>query len=280
MSVIPKSDLKILNQEIETDTEDAVGTYRLHVGSKIVYLTIPVGTFDDATMCRPDLLISALPPVPSTPFTRMYVSRASDNSLAAATSTDPLPEVNPVLHWHPRRIDVLSLKKLTRYRAGVHQVEFEGNVAVAKIAVFDWNVRSIEREIWAYGRLEDERDEHPDQSLIGPAVLGLLTESAGGRVIGFLMEKVKGRSAGVEDLERCAALVKRVHALGMIHGDLNRYNFVVDDSEGRVMLLDWEHAEPVDLAKEEERARAEEELRSLPEELTEATGRGATVILH
>lgn len=94
-----------------------------------------------------------------------------------------------------------------------------------------------------------------------------LTEN--GRVIGFLTEKVEGDSAGIEDLASCQALVRRLHALGLVHGDVNRYNFVVDRRPGGVILLvDFEHADGYD----EEEGR--KELESLESELTEETGRG------
>jgi hypothetical protein len=56
--------------------------------------------------------------------------------------------------------------------------------------------------------------------------------------------------------------------MGLVHGDVNRYNFMVDRAKGYVRMLDFEHAEDF----EEEKARLEME--SLPVEMTEETGRG------
>lgn len=58
----------------------------------------------------------------------------------------------------------------------------------------------------------------------------------------------------------------------MVHGDVNWYNFLVDRVSGSsVRLVDFEHTEDFD------ELLAREELLSLPAELTEESGRGATV---
>lgn len=143
------------------------------------------------------------------------------------------------------------------------------SVVVAKIACFDWQVARIERETWAYSLLTEHRHLHPDEPPIAPDFLGHLTEN--GRVMGFLLEKVEGTSASIDDLAICEALLRRIHGLGLIRGDVNRHNFIVDresSRSGTVRLVDFEHAEDFD----EEQARSE--LLSLPAELVEETGRG------
>ncbi|KAF8248813.1 hypothetical protein K440DRAFT_623853 [Wilcoxina mikolae CBS 423.85] len=44
---------------------------------------------------------------------------------------------------------------------------------------------------------------------LAPAFLGHITEN--GRIMGFLLEKVEGRSAGIEDLTACQECLKRVY---------------------------------------------------------------------
>lgn len=101
---------------------------------------------------------------------------------------------------------------------------------------------------------------------IAPTFLGHLTEN--GRVIGFLLEKAEGTSAAIEDLPKCEKVLGQLHDMGLIHGDVNRYNFIVNRSNGHVRMVDFEHAKPFD----EEQARLE--LESLTSELVEDTGRG------
>lgn len=189
-----------------------------------------------------------------------------DGSLVCKPSTEPLREIETT--WHDQRIDVLSLEREERFRSGVHEVHYNNAPAIAKIACFPWQIPQIERETWAYSELEYHHRQHPDEPPIGPRFLAHLKENDG-RVVGFLLEKLGGEPACIDDLANCEALLRRLHdGVGLVHGDVNRYNFIVDRAKGYVRLVDFEHAR----AFEEELAK--EELMSLPAELTEETGRG------
>ena len=72
----------------------------------------------------------------------MRISRDEHGHLMPIVSNDPLPEVRTA--WHERRVDVLSLKRTRRLRSGVHEVQYDGIPAVAKIACFDWDIARIE----------------------------------------------------------------------------------------------------------------------------------------
>ncbi|KAF4446304.1 alpha-galactosidase A [Fusarium austroafricanum] len=104
MTMLPKSDMEILSQEI-TDED---GHYRLRTGLRVRYLTISVGTFDDDTVCRPYLLIPNLPDLPDSSWTTMSISRDENGSLTSVTSMDPLPEIRTA--WHEQHVDVLTLE--------------------------------------------------------------------------------------------------------------------------------------------------------------------------
>ena len=266
MKMLPKSDMEILSQRISDET----GYYRLRSGRRVYYLTIPVGVYDDDTMCRPYLLIPSLPDLPDSPWISMTISRDENGSLMSTISTDPLPEVRTT--WHALHVDVLSLERTRRLRSAVHEVRYNGALAVAKIACFPWDVARMERETWAYSVLASQQDPDGSSPRVAPDFLGHLTEN--GRVMGILLQKVDGEPACIDDLPRCEALLRRLHRLGLVHGDVNRYNFVVDRGSGGsdVRLVDFEYAEDFD----EELARAE--LLSLPAELAEETGRGGTVV--
>jgi RIO-like serine/threonine protein kinase len=96
--------------------------------------------------------------------------------------------------------------------------------------------------------------------------LAHLTEN--GRVIGMLLEKVDGDFASMDNITGCEAALRDLHRMGMVHGDVNRYNFIVDPVTSHIRMVDFEHVEEI----EEEKARAE--IASLPNELTEETNRG------
>lgn len=123
----------------------------------------------------------------------------------------------------------------------------------------------LENETHVY-KLLAERDTRDGISPIAPGFLAHLTES--GRVMGFLMEKVGGQFASIDDLAACE------RALGRFHSDVNRYNFLVDRASGEVRLLDFKHTEIFDPEK------AAQEMASLALELSEDTKRGAPGIME
>ncbi|CZT18497.1 uncharacterized protein RCC_04342 [Ramularia collo-cygni] len=127
----------------------------------------------------------------------------------------------------------------------------------------------MERETWAYMVLDQQQQLHEPK--ITPQVLGHLTEC--GRVIGLLFEKLDGRFASISDLPKCTEALKRLHQIGLTHGDVNRYNFIMNDREDRMQMVDFEHASAF------EEVAAKEELDSLERELSEETGRGGPAIL-
>ncbi|KAF4763109.1 hypothetical protein N7455_010847 [Penicillium solitum] len=72
---------------------------------------------------------------------------------------------------------------------------------------------------------------------IGPRFLGYPLED--GRVIGFLMERIaNARHAGPQDLDIFQQTLAQLHALGIKHGDVNRFNFLIRDS--RAILSDFD----------------------------------------
>ncbi|TVY35430.1 hypothetical protein LOCC1_G008939 [Lachnellula occidentalis] len=257
---VPKSEIEVLSQEIDED----FGTYRIRAGQRVHYVTISTAVFDEDTMCQPRLLIPQLPDFPDETWTTMEVRRKSDGSLTSDISFEALPAVKTV--WHPTTIDVLSLEKVKRHRSGVHEVLFSGRPAICKIACFGWQIPRIEHETYTYSAIEEYRE--PGDPVVAPAFLGHVTEN--GRVIGMLLEKMDGDFASMDDLPACREALENVHRMNMIHGDVNRYNFILDRSHEpvHVRLVDFEHAEPYEASK------ALEELQSLSSELAETTGRG------
>lgn len=265
---VPKSQLEVLNQLIDVG-EGGEGNYRIRAAHRVHYVTIPNSTFDDHIMCRPFLLIPLLPDFPDTDWTTMHVSRNTHGAIQSKISYDPLPAIPDP--WHPQHIDVLSLPRLRHFRSHVHEVECAGQRAIAKIALWSWQFRAKRIETRVYHEFAYDREDNPLELTCAPGFLGHLTEN--GRVIGVLLEWVEGESAGIGDLAGCEAVVRRMHALDMVHGDVNRYNFIVDRGSNHIRVIDFEHVENFD----EEKAR--KELESLEGELREETGRGAPTVL-
>jgi predicted Ser/Thr protein kinase len=134
---------------------------------------------------------------------------------------------------------------------------------IAKIARFEWELPRIEQETRAYQLLEG--------SGLAPRFLAHLHEN--GRIAGFLLEKLEGRSASFQDLSVCETALGKLHELGLVHGDVNRYNFLVTEEGAK--LLDFErlreNASPESMSKELENLRAE---------LVDESGRGGGFIFH
>ncbi|KAJ8123737.1 hypothetical protein ONZ43_g381 [Nemania bipapillata] len=134
---------------------------------------------------------------------------------------------------------------------------------IAKIASFEWELPRIEQETRAYQLLEG--------SGLAPRFLAHIHEN--GRIMGFLLEKLEGRSASIQDLSGCEAALRKFYELGFVHGDVNRYNFLV--TEDGVKLLDFEcfqeNASPEAMSKE---------LESLSAQLVDESGRGGGFIFH
>ncbi|KAF5613678.1 uncharacterized protein FTJAE_13844 [Fusarium tjaetaba] len=266
ISIVPKSNIEVLNQEIDDDE----GLYRIRAGNRVHYVTIPgPGSpnpiFEQDTLCRPHLLVPALPPFPDADWTKMRLSRAQDGSVQSDISFEPLDKIECT--WHPRQINILSLKRIKYHKQRIREVEYEGKTAISKIAILEWLIPQIEHETRMYEALT--RLQSPDEDRMTPEVLGHLFE--GGRNIGFLLEKIEGEYATLADLPKCEAALRRLHELGFVHGDANRYNFIVEQSTGNVKMIDFEHAEQYD----EKKAKAE--LEELAAELTDDSGRGAPV---
>lgn len=260
---IPKDEIKVLSQEIFPD----VGFYRLLAG-RVRYITMPTTTLDEDTMCRPYLFIPALPDIPDGEWTEMYIEK-DGNGFKTCISYTTLDAVYTV--WHPNLVDVLTLPKCKVLNKRIYETKYLGKPTMMKIANFPYDVGQIEDETWAYSMLNAYEQNHPELPPLTPKFLGHLVEH--GRVIGFLLEKVEGRGACLDDLAVCKDLIARVHDAGLVHGDVNRYNFMINDQDpARSCILDFEHSEPFDQTK------ATEELESLVEELNEETGRGKALV--
>ena len=255
------STISILNQIID----DLEGAYRVRFGDRVGYLIISTDVFDEDTMCRPNLLIPKLPELPQDGWTKIKIVRPSVGApLEIIATNHPLPEIETV--WHRDKIDVLSLTQSKCHRSNVHEVLYGGIPAISKIAAFDWQIPRLGRETWAYSILDQHQRPEFGEPKISPRVLGHLTEC--GRVMGILLERLDEGFASADDLPDCSNALRRLHEIGMVHGDVNRYNFVVNKQSRQVSMVDLEHAAALD------EATAELELQSLVSELKEDTGRG------
>jgi predicted Ser/Thr protein kinase len=252
----------ILNQEIDVDGSTP-SFYRMLVNNQhFKYITIEPGIFEVDDLCFPPALLSQLPPFPSGDWNYGRISRTAEHPTGffAETCKKEFPSIKPL--WHSKSYDYLSFKIGERLRANVYEVsspQFDRRV-IAKFARFEWEIGYYVAETQVYSWI----DGHG----IGPEFLGYLTEED--RVIGFLMEYVEGRHATISDLPACETLVRRLHGLGILHGDLNKHSFLVSD--GRAVLIDFETAQ-----RSEDSEAMEREMKSLEGQLLDESGIGGVV---
>ena len=62
-----------------------------------------------------------------------------------------------------------------------------------------------------------------------------------GRIMSFLVEKVEGCSASMDDISECKAVLRQLYQLGLRYNDVNRYDFLINAD--RVKLVDFEHTQ-------------------------------------
>ncbi|KAL8704110.1 MAG: hypothetical protein Q9201_002724 [Fulgogasparrea decipioides] len=242
--------LAILN--IGDDPKDPSTSYRVSKDDgRIVYISIDADVFDEDVYCFPPALIDQLPAFPAGDWNKGYISKTKERPEPhfAWTRCATLPRVTST--WHKTYVEYKSLELGERLRPNVYEaLHPELGEVVAKYAAFEWEIGYCQAETEAYAWIEGHG--------IGLKFLGHLTEE--GRVIGFVMQKLQGRHACIGDLASCTEVVQRLHSLGMLHGDLNRHNFLV--TEGRTALIDFESC-----TKSQDQAKRASELQGLEREL-------------
>ncbi|KAI1111608.1 alpha-galactosidase A [Nemania sp. NC0429] len=255
---------------MEVDDDDLVESeYRLRIGNQVKYLVISPGTFDRGTLSFP------VPSLPRLPYNEEWtVANISRDKTSGDLKTSILNRTlaGVKCQWHHTRVDCLELERTKQLTATAFEALSHSilpatlpspAIVIAKIARFEWELPRIEQETRAYQLLEG--------SGLAPRFLAHVHEN--GRIIGFLLQKMEGRPASIEDLSVCETALKNLHELGFVHGDVNRYNFLVTEEGAK--LLDFEclqeNASPESMSKELENLRAE---------LVDESGRGGGFIFH
>ncbi|KAF7560262.1 hypothetical protein G7046_g3889 [Stylonectria norvegica] len=267
---------RIISMELDTSGRSDCD-FRILAGDNVKYITVKAGALDAETLL--DMPLNFQNIIPMLPYDQndwnsAYISRdESSGNLTTTLSQTELPGVQAI--WHSETINFLELSRtkllsVLSFECVRKQVSSKDDsvsetpeieisrVMIAKVARFWWEVQYIEAETQIYKLLQPLG--------ITPKFLGHIHE--GGRVIGFLLERVEGRAAGIQDLAICRTALQRLHHLRILHGDSNRYNFIVG-TNGKVTLIDFEKSK-VDA----EASLLENEMALLEEQLREETGRG------
>lgn len=250
--------LNILHMSVDENGEDSY--YHVLVnGQRFKYIVIESGTYDIDDLSFPPGLLSKLPQLPPGDWNLGHISISAETASPSFAWTVRKNFSSIETMWHPTYVDFLSLK-LGRLMANVYEVTLSGfdSPVIAKFARFPWEIEYYNNETLAYSWIEGHD--------IGPKFLGHLTEE--GRMIGFLLAKVDGHHAGINDLHHCWAAVSKLHRLG-ISRDLNRHNFLVSSS--RACIVDFESARKTD-----DQQTLDLELHNLEEQLRSKSTRGGS----
>ncbi|OQE39952.1 hypothetical protein PENCOP_c006G05214 [Penicillium coprophilum] len=246
---------------LQAEADDESESYfRLLINGSVRYITVAQGIWSTDDMCFGPSLASILPDIPPGNWNDGVVTKhpkSGEPYFARATRTS-FPGVENT--WHNTFVDYLDLEESRRLRTGIYDVkcfQFEEPVVV-KFARFDWEIGYLEGETAAYHLIEGHD--------IGPRFLGHVTED--GRVIGILMERIaNARHAGPQDLDICQKTLTRLHTLGIKHGDVNRFNFLIRDS--KAILIDFDTARKCGDVRS-----LDQELQGLQEALESLSSRG------
>ena len=223
--------LEVLDQEVD-EIGPAPSHYRILQDYKhSKYISIDFGVYDSDVLRFPPDLLDALPIFPPGDWNSGHITTTASepNPHFSLIERKELPSINTT--WHPTYCDFASLEIGERLMSNILLTTFEHQTVIVKYASFDWEIDYYEVETQVYSWLQGYS--------IGPKFLGHLTEE--GRVIGFLLEKVEGRHATIKDLGTCTEVVKKLHSLDILHGDLNKYNFII--AHQQAVLIDYETAE-------------------------------------
>lgn len=255
--------LRLLHAEVDEGDEDS-HLRLLHKNKHVKYVTVAAGVYMPDDMCFEPTITALLEPLlPPGQWNYGYITRDPTTGLPHFAEVAQKQFASVTSIWHPTTIDHLDLVLGESLKPGVYdatcpRLELP---AVAKFACWDWEISCIDNESAAYQWLEGHN--------IGPRFLGHISEE--GRVIGFLTERVMdgdidARHATAADLEACSQALKKLHHLGILHGDVYRYNILMTNNGAT--LMDFANAR-----KSDDSSAFEEELQLLEERLNSELGK-------
>lgn len=156
-----------------------------------------------------------------------------------------------------------DLRTVSRISDRISRVSCDGETRILKIAQFKYEIPYLQQEVSVYSTLTSAGFP------LAPRFIGYVYEETKDRTVGFLMEEIFGNPPDIQNLSECVKTVRLLHTFGIVHGDPNRYNFLMTENGAKV--FDFE----VSVAKEDVGpAAAQEEIESLEAKLKDESGIG------
>ncbi|KAF1993738.1 hypothetical protein P154DRAFT_502962 [Amniculicola lignicola CBS 123094] len=226
----------VLEKVLSLDLEDEDYLYRIQRGARIVYVSVLYGGFiptTDRTDSSRILEKLRTLPVWDKQWSTLTITHTSGVVSFLEDTFEPhrLSHL-PIRIPSPPYYNFLDLVVVDRISDRVSLISFEGNQYILKIARFRHELKALYTEIMAYSTL--------NEFSFAPNLLGYVYEETEDRVIGFLIEALNGRHPNVEDLEICRHAMLELHSRGVVHGDLNKFNIVIEGTKPK--FIDFEAA--------------------------------------
>ncbi|TWU74618.1 hypothetical protein ED733_001826 [Metarhizium rileyi] len=128
--------------------------------------------------------------------------------------------------------DLLKLQNLKAVKSRTWSCLHHGRRCYLKTARFQFEVNALAREVNAYHALRN--------SDLCPNLVGYVYEESPDRVVGFLMEEIVGYHPTIDDLAPCEAALRKLHNMGIAHGDPHKYNIIIAVDGAK--FIDFEQA--------------------------------------
>jgi hypothetical protein len=148
-----------------------------------------------------------------------------------------LPHALPaeILLKHVPRYNFFDLELLGRSKHRTSRARIGGDEVFVKISPFSYQLGYLRQEVTMYHHLSIAN------SPLVPELLGYVYEEIPDRIIGFLCQAIPGRHPLAADYDTCLDALKQIHATGVIHGDINKYNILITPTN-KVVFIDLENS--------------------------------------
>jgi hypothetical protein len=260
----PSNSMEDAEELLSLDLEDTDYLYRIRRGDRIVYVSVSPDLIPKSDRTNGPKVLGHLEKVPkwNERWKTLTVGKTSDGVLSEVDRF--LPHSLAERHVSSGYYNLLDLTRIRRISDRVSLVSQSEQKGMLKIARFEHELEALSTEVKAYSILQAHH------SALAPKFLGYVYEEEDNRVIGFLMEVLHGSHPQSRDQQVCEAAIQQLHGIGIVHGDLNKYNILIEGDT--VKFVDFEVATFRDDHDFEQSKDLEAE--SLAGSLTDASGLG------
>ncbi len=219
---------------LSLDLEDSDYLYRIERDDRIIYVSICPDLVPKGDRTNGPKVLSHIEKIPKwkEQWRTLTVEKTPYGILSKVDGFLPHS-----LAEHPisgQYYNILNLTRIRRISNRVSLVSQNYQKCMLKIARFEHELEALSTEIRAYSVLQVRH------STLAPTFLGYVYEEEENRVIGFLMEFLRGHHPHLKDQQLCNNAIQELHKIGIVHGDPNKYNIIIE--EDTVKFIDFEEA--------------------------------------